>query len=225
MRLTFTRQDDKTASRSITSAKGGEGFTFNRGEYTDFGTVDEGLSWEYYDIVFAVPGLDDHTTATNLRWPFASWKTSDGSSWTEKADPSANLQALRTSLDWDIEGKLKDSGHTLRLHSVADGGTGTKAEKLRYAENANGLYLSGHVGSYIEFPAMPNRHLWRVIVDYDGTSTEGGSPYMKGYSAAACPHIKTTGGTDVDYTLTRDADGFCHDYNLYSTADKRRTVM
>ncbi len=218
MRLTFTRQDDQTASRSKTGAN----FSFERGKYTDFGTeaVDEGLSWEYYDIVFAVPGLDDHTTATNLRWPFASWKTSDdGSPWTEKADPSANLQSLRSSLAWDIEGKLKDSGHTLRLHSVAAGGTGTKTEKLRYAENANGLYLSGHVGSYIEFPAMPNRHLLRVIVDYDGTSTEGGSPYMKGYSAAACPHITTVAGVNADYTLTRDADGFCHDYNLYSTAD------
>ena len=216
IRLTFIRQDDETASRTKTGAS----FRFAPGEYTDFGTVDEGLSWEYYDIVFAVPGLDDHTTATNLRWPFASWKTSDdGSSWTEKADPSANLQALRSSLAWDIEGKLKDSGHPLRLHSVEAGGTGAKTEKLRYAENANGLYLSGHVGSYIEFPAMPNRHLLRVIVDYDGTSTEGGSPYMKGYSAAACPHIQTTAGVEADYTLTRDADGFCHDYNLYSTAD------
>lgn len=217
MRLTFTRQDNETASRSITNATGDDSFAFERGKYTDFGmvAVDEGLSWEYYDIVFAVPGEGHHNDDTYLRWPFASWKASDdGDSWTDKADPTGNINALRTSIAWDIEGKLKDSGHTLRMHAETGNG-----EQLRYANQANGLYLNGHVGSYIEFPAMPNRHLMRVIVDYDATSASGGFPYMKGYSAAACPHIQTTGSADVDYTLTRDADGFYHDYNLYGTTD------
>lgn len=215
MRITFTRTDNETASRSVTNANGGEGFTFARGKYTNFGTVDEGLSWGYFDIEFGTAS-ESYEGTSHLSWPFLTYRTSDdGDSWTSH-DAPADLSSLRSSIAWEFEGKLADSGHPLRFHAVDEGET---KEKVRYAVNANAFYLNSHVNSYIEFPALKGRHLLRVEVQYDSTVSATGFPYLKDRPAGDCPHITTTAGADIDYLLSRDERGFHHNYNLFGTED------
>lgn len=219
LRLEFTRSDGQIASRTA-SWDSENKKQLKRGKYFDLGNVDEGLAWGYFDIEFATAG-ESYEGTSHLNWPFLTYRTSDdGIDWTDH-DAPADLSPLRTNISWDLEGKLPDSGHLLRFHAVDEGAT---KEKVRYADQANAIYLNGHPGSYIEFPALQGRHLLRVEVQYDSTTvhsggTKTGYPYLAGHQASDCPHITDTDGKDIDYVLSRDADSFHHNYNLFGTAD------
>lgn len=200
MRLTFTRTDNQTASRSTTGAN----LVFSRGKYTDFDKVDELLSWGYFDFEFG--------TSSGRTWPFTQYRTSTngGSTWSGWANQPS---PLTTVLQRDVEYKSKDSGHVLRAHS--------SGEAIRYADNANALYIGAEVGNYLQFPAINNRALRRVVFYYDSTyvyNAQTGWPYCKSRASGDCPHIQTTGGSDISYLLSRDGNGFHHAYDLYGTS-------
>lgn len=198
-RLTFTRNDGETASRSTTAS-----WTPGQGKFLDLGTVDEKLSWSYFDIEF---GTED-----GIIWPFTQYRvsTDDGETWGSWLEQPANL---KTTLGYDLQFKLKDNGHLLSIHA--------DEEQIRYTTNANAIYCGGEVGNYIQFPAVRNRALRRVEVFYDSTYVYGdqvGWAYCKNRPLSESPHIKDTLGNDASYVVERfDENGFDHFYDLFDT--------
>ncbi|MBQ2522104.1 MAG: hypothetical protein II537_05320 [Bacteroidales bacterium] len=216
LRLEFTRADNQVASRSLTGAT----IVFKRGKYFDLGTVDEGLSWEYFDIAFGEV-TDIMAKTQEYRWPFVSWTDDNWTTTKTVAEPITEGITLGTQKV--LQFKLKDSGHIVKAYNNA------LDENVRVAGGAKALFIGSKTGDYIEFPAIQNRALLRVEVQYDSLSThtatsgEGGSgevvgfSYCKSRTANQCPHITTTSDVDVAYTMSRDKEGFHHNYNLFNT--------
>lgn len=213
LRLEFTREDDQVASRSKTGAS----ITLTRGKYFDLGIVDEGLSWNSLDICFGV-AASGPANEVNYRCPFVSW-TNDN--WTNSYDPPATMKNTVFDLDGNVvQFKLKDSGHVLKAWTQNPRRTGD-GDDTRYANGSPALFFGSTAGSYLEFPAMRNRRLLRVEVQYDSTTTHDakvGFPYVADRDASTCPRITDLTGTSIGYTMSRDGDGFHHNYILYDTA-------
>lgn len=213
LRLEFTRADNQVASRSLT----GESIVFPRGKYVNLGTVDEGLSWEYFDIAFGEV-TDPIAKTQKYRWPFVSYTDDDWATTKTVAEPiSGGIMLGKAKV---LQFKLKDSGHIVKAYNNTD------AENVRVASGAKALFIGSRTGDYIEFPAIRNRALLRVEVQYDSLSRhtpEGGSgevvgfSYCKSRTANQCPHITTTSDVNVAYTMSRDEKGFHHNYNLFNT--------